>query len=243
MTGSSLTVTTPDGDMELYEAQPDGPPRGGVVVIQEAFGLNEHIRDVTRRVAAAGYHAVAPALFHRSGGGTVEYDNFDAVMPMFERITDDGTLTDVDGALDHLRGAGFDDAQIGLVGFCFGGRVSFLVAARRRLGACVGFYGGGIAGAGRLQFPALIGESAALRTPWLGLFGDEDRGIPVEDVERLRDALREAPCPTEIVRYPGAAHGFHCDVRDAYDADAAADAWARTLGWFGTHLTGAPKTT
>jgi len=222
--------------MELYEARPDGAARGGVVVIQEAFGLNDHIRDVTRRAATAGYHAVAPALFHRSGGGTADYGNFDAAMKLFEGVTDDGVLRDVDAALDHLRNASFDDAQLGLVGFCFGGRVSFLVAAHRRIGATIGFYGGGIASSSRQEFPALIGESATLRTPWLGLFGDEDRGIPVGDVERLREELRSAPVPTEIVRYAGAAHGFHCDARDAYALEAAADAWDRTLGWLDTHL-------
>lgn len=222
--------------MELYEAVPEGPARGGVVVIQEAFGVNEHIRDVTRRCAAAGYHAVAPALFHRAGGGTGSYDDFASVLPLFEGLTDEGILDDVDAAVAHLRAAGFTDAQIGTVGFCFGGRATFLVAIERALGAAVGFYGGGIVTSRFPQFPPLIDRAGRLQTPWLGLFGDEDTSISVDDVEALRAALDEAPVDTEVVRYEGAEHGFHCDERPAYSPDAAADAWARTLAWFDAHL-------
>jgi carboxymethylenebutenolidase len=126
------------------------------------------------------------------------------------------------------------------VGFCFGGRVTFLVAVRRRLGAAVGFYGGGIASQGRFaQLPPLIGEAPNLNTPWLGLFGDADQGIPVEDVERLRATLdAQAPAAHDVVRYPQAEHGFHCDQRPAYHQAAAKDAWQRTLAWLSQHLGG-----
>jgi carboxymethylenebutenolidase len=157
-------------------------------------------------------------------------------MPLYEGVSDDGILADVDATLDHLAGLGFSADRVGIVGFCFGGRVTFLVAARRALGASVGFYGGGIATSGFLPFPALIDESATLQTPWLGLFGDLDQSIPVEGVESLRDALGGAPVATEVVRYPDAEHGFHCDARPSYNEAAAKDAWARTLDWFGTHL-------
>ncbi len=234
-----LTVATPDGPMDVYEVTPDSAVRGAVVVIQEAFGVNEHIEDVTRRFAAAGYHAVAPALFHRAGGGALNnYDNldFNELFALFDGVTDDGILADVDGGLEVLRDAGFTDERIGMVGFCFGGRVTFLVAARRALGAAVGFYGGGIAAAGHLPYPPLIDEAATLRTPWLGLFGDEDTSISVESVEQLREALRAAPVDADIVRYPGAGHGFHCDRRADYHEPSARDAWSRTLAWFDTHL-------
>jgi carboxymethylenebutenolidase len=231
------TVETPDGAMAIYEAIPDGDARRAIVVVQEAFGVNEHIKDVTRRFAAAGYRAVAPALFHRAGGGAVEdYTDVAAIFPLFEGVTDDGILTDIDAALDHLRGAGFADPSIGVVGFCFGGRVSFLTAARRTLGAAVGFYGGGITAAGPMPYPPLIGEAGTLRTPWLGLFGDQDEMIPVADVEALREALGAAQVTTEVIRYAEAGHGFHCDVRADYHEVSAKDAWARTLDWFGRHL-------
>lgn len=235
----SHTLETADGPMELYEALPEGQPPGAVIVIQEAFGLNDHIRDVTRRFAAAGYHAVAPALFHRAGGGTAPYDDFSKVMPLFEGFGDEGVLVDVDATLAHLRGHGWSDGQVGIVGFCMGGRVTFLVALRRRLGAAVGFYGGGIVTARRRGLPPLIGEVGALATPWLGLFGDRDASIPVEDVERLREALAGVALPSEVVRYAEAEHGFHCDERPSYDEAAAKDAWSRTLDWLREHLAAA----
>ena len=207
------------------------------MVIQEAFGVNDHIQDVTRRFAAAGYQAVAPHLFHRTGAPAYGYDDFTVVIPHVMPLTDDGLLADVRAALDHLRAAGWDDRQIGIVGFCMGGRVTFLVAAHEALGAGVGFYGGGIVTGRTEGMPALLDLVPDLRTPWLGLFGDADPSIPVEDVERVREALNAgADVDTSIVRYPGAEHGFHCDVRDSYHGASATDAWRRTLEWLDTHL-------
>jgi carboxymethylenebutenolidase len=230
-------VETAAGPMRCYEAIPDGEPLGAVVVIQEAFGVNPHIEDATRRIAAAGYHAIAPDMFHRTGGAVVDYGDFGAVIEHFVGIgSDDAIMSDVDAALDYLRGVGFADRRIGIVGFCFGGRVTFLVASQRALGAAAGFYGGGIVTARFPQFPALVDRSATLETPWLGLFGDRDESIPVDDVEQLRKALTDAPVATEIVRYADAEHGFNCDARPSYNAEAAADAWRRLLGWFERHL-------
>jgi carboxymethylenebutenolidase len=230
-------IETADGAMRLYEAVPESPPTAAIVVLQEAFGVNPHIEDVTRRLADAGYHAVAPDMFHRSGGGTVDYGDFAAVVPHFVGIgSDDAILADVDATLAYLRGRGFADDHIGIIGFCFGGRVTFLTAVNRSIGAAVGFYGGGIVTARFPQFPALVGEVAGMGTPWLGLFGDLDQSIPFDDVEQLRAALADAPVPAEVVRYGDAAHGFHCDEREAYNAAAATDAWARALSWFARHL-------
>jgi carboxymethylenebutenolidase len=236
MSTATIELTTADGPMDLYEATPDGVARGAVIVIQEAFGVNDHIQDVAGRFAAEGYHAVAPALFHRAGGGEAPYDDFSKVMPLFEGVTDDGLLVDVDAAIEYLHAAGFSDAQIGIVGFCFGGRVTFLTASRRALGAGVGFYGGGITEANVLSATALMSEAGTLKTPWLGLFGDLDPMIPTEGVEQLRTELQAAPVATEVVRYPDADHGFHCDARGSYHEASAKDGWKRTLAWFDTHL-------
>jgi carboxymethylenebutenolidase len=238
MTTSTFDVSTPDGPMPVYEATPEGDPRAAVIVVQEAFGVNDHIEDVTRRLAREGYHAVAPHLFHRAGGGTAPYDDFSKVFPLFKGLDDQALLDDIDATLQALAERGFAPERIGVVGFCMGGRISFLVAARRRLGAAVGFYGGGIVTARFPQFPALVDEAATLQTPWLGLFGDTDESIPVEEVEQLRTALEAAPVAHEVVRYPGAGHGFHNDVRPAFEPTAAADAWERTLAWFAKHLAG-----
>ena len=218
--------------MDLYDATPESPNGAAVIVIQEAFGVNDHIEDVTRRVAAAGYHAVAPHIFHRAGGGTAPYGDFSKVLPLFEGLSDEALLVDADATLAHLREQGFTDDKIGIVGFCMGGRVTFLVALERALGASVGFYGGGIVTGRFPQFPPLVERAASLQTPWLGLFGDLDQSIPVEDVEALKKALTDASVESDIVRYDDAEHGFHCDARPSYNAEASKDAWARTLRWF-----------
>ncbi len=223
--------------MRIYEAAPDGPARGGVIVIQEAFGVNEHIEDVTRRFAAAGFHAVSPDLYHRQGGPTFEYGQYDKLLEVMVQLSDDTILADLDAAREQLHARGFADPNIGAVGFCMGGRASFLLAVNRAIGAAVGFYGGGIVTGRAPQFPALIDRVPELKAPWLGLFGDEDGSIPVDDVERLRAELAaQAPVDTEVVRYPGAGHGFHCDRRADYDEAAATDGWSRTLRWFEAHL-------
>jgi carboxymethylenebutenolidase len=225
-------------EVPVFEAIPGhGDVRGGVVVIQEAFGVNAHIQDVCRRFADERYHAVAPHLFHRTGGTTsVGYDEFEKVVEHMKVLDDDKIVSDVDAAISMLRGAGIPPEKTAIVGFCFGGRVTFLVALRRRLGAAVGFYGGGIVTKGRLPFPPLVSEVPKLQTPWLGLFGDRDHAIPNDDVDRLRVELDAAPVDTDIHVYEGAGHGFFCDQRDSYDAGAAADAWPRALDWLSAHL-------
>jgi carboxymethylenebutenolidase len=217
--------------------RPDGEPKGGVVVVQEAFGVNEHIEDVARRLAAEGWLAVAPHLFHRTGDPTFGYDDFSQVMPHMQALTAEGILADVDAALAALAAEGIPAERTGIVGFCMGGTVALAVATHRRVGAAVTFYGGGVT-AGRFGFPPLVELAPDLGAPWLGLFGDADQGIPVDDVEQLREAATTAAVVTEVVRYPDAPHGFHCDVRDSYRPDAAADAWQRTLAWFDRFLAG-----
>ncbi len=231
-------VDTADGAMKLFDAEPDGEAVGAVVVVQDAFGVGEYLEGVCTTLAESGYRAVAPHFFHRKGLVAVDRERgMEAVMEAMEGIADQQILTDVDGALAYLRDQGFADRQIGLVGFCFGGRVSFLVAARRPIGAAVGFYGGGIVESRFDHMPALIDAAPTLPTPWLGLFGDDDFSIPVEQVETLRARLdAEAPVDHDVVRYAGAGHGFHSSDGPAYHAEAAADAWGRTLTWFGEHL-------
>lgn len=204
-------------------------------MIQEAFGVNDHIDDVTRRFAAEGWLAVAPHLFHRTGDPKLGYDDLAQVMPHFAEVTVEGVLHDVDAALDHLVAAGIPATRVGVVGFCMGGTVALAVATRRALGAAVTFYGGGVT-AGRFGFAPLVDEAPRLRAPWLGLFGDLDEGIPVDDVERLRAAAAISGQPTEVVRYPDAGHGFHCDARESYHEPSATDAWSRTVAWFRRYL-------
>jgi carboxymethylenebutenolidase len=236
MSTSQLILETPDGPMSGFRADPEGAPRGAIVVIQEAFGVNRHIESVAERLADSGWVAIAPALFHRQGSPVLGYDDLASVMPVMGQLTIEGIGDDLSAAFDYLEAEGYPSASQGIVGFCMGGTVTFVGATLRPLGAAVTYYGGGLA-QGRFGGPSLIELAGQLQTPWLGHFGDLDKGIPVEEVEQLRAALAQASVPAEIERYGDADHGFNCDGRPAvYHADAAAAAWTRTLTWFDDHI-------
>jgi carboxymethylenebutenolidase len=220
--------------LSVYE--PAGAPKGGVIVIQEAFGVNDHIEDVTRRFAGEGWLSVAPHLFHRTGDPKLGYTDFSEVRPHMGALTKEAVLEDLDAALAHLEAAGIPASRTGVVGFCMGGTVALVAAVHRPIGAAVTYYGGGVK-EGRFGFRPLVEEAPALQAPWLGLFGDLDQGIPVDQVEELRAAAATSGQPTEVVRYPEAGHGFHCDQRDSYHAASSLDGWTRTLAWFDRHLT------
>jgi carboxymethylenebutenolidase len=229
------TMTASGGKMDFYESRPQGTARGAVIVMQEAFGITDHIQDVCRRFSAAGYLAVAPHLFHRSGDPVIAYDKMQEVIPHVMRLSLEGLQADLDASLAHLASAGFQPQQVANVGFCMGGSVTFLAAARQPLGAAVTFYGGGIT-QGRFGMPPLTELAPQLKAPWLGLYGDRDQTIPLTEVEVLRKAARAAAVPTDIVRYPDADHGFHCDARPSYHEASAKDGWRRTLEWLQTHM-------
>jgi carboxymethylenebutenolidase len=157
-------------------------------------------------------------------------------MPVMQTLTREGIDTDLDAAFAYLAGRGVPANQTGLVGFCMGGSVALYVASTRSIGAAITFYGGGIA-TGRFGFAPGLELGEHLRSPWLGLYGDLDQGIPFDDVERLRTVTLAGEVPTEVVRYPDAMHGFNCDDRPTvFHPEAAADARARMFEWFDRHL-------
>jgi carboxymethylenebutenolidase len=235
-TGTTISIHTSDGPMDLYVAEPVGATRGAVVVVQEAFGVTSHIQHVCDVIAEHGWLAVAPALFHRVDTQVFAYDDLQSVMPIMMTLTKEAIDADLDAAIGHLADRGIDAAHTGIVGFCMGGSVSLYAAATRSLGAAVTFYGGGLA-QGRFGFPSGLELGERIQVPWLGLYGDLDQSIPVDDVEQLRTIASRAPVPTEVVRYADGLHGFHCDDRPAvYHADIAADARTRMLDWFDRHL-------
>lgn len=224
-------LDTIDGPLPLYTTGSTNA-RAAAVVVQEAFGVNGHIKDVADRLADRGYYAVAPQLFHRDGVNALPYDNFDAVKPHMANLNEKGIRTDIEATVEHLAGIGFPLGSTGIVGFCMGGSVVVAAAADHAFGAAATFYGGGVT-EGRFGFPPLVELAPALKSPWLGLFGDLDASIPPEHVELLRYEATKATVPTSIVRYAEAGHGFHCDARPAaYHEASATDAWARTLDWF-----------
>lgn len=217
--------------------EPTSEVRGGVVVIQEAFGVNEHIEDVAARLAAEGWLAIAPHLFHRTGDPKFGYDDFSQVMDHMKALTAEGIRADVDEAFAALAEHGISPKVSGIIGFCMGGTVALTTAAEREIGAAVTFYGGGIA-EGRFGLPSGLESARLLRTPWLGLYGDLDQGIPVDDVEHLRAVAQTSGQPNEVVRFADAGHGFNCDRRASYHEASADDAWRRALSWFNNYLAG-----
>jgi len=219
------------GGMPAYVARPTGNgPWPAVLVIMEAFGLNEHIKDVTRRVAGEGYVALAPDLYHRSGKGRVAgYDDLPKALELMGALKDDQIVADVSGALGWLEKQPTAEAgRVGITGFCMGGRVSYLVACAlpEKITASAPFYGGGIP----------VDRTATLKAPVLAFFGDQDPFIPMDQVEKLRAEAKKLGKPVEIVVYPGAPHGFFCNERDSYRKDAAANAWERLKTFLAGHL-------
>lgn len=204
----------------------------GVLVVHEAFGVTDHIRDVVARFEAEGYAAAAPDLFH--GTTFAQDESFNVIRPFMATLTGEGILADVDAAIDQL---GVRPSRIAVVGFCMGGTVALFAGAMRQLGAAVSFYGGGVTEPRWSGVPPLVEVAPGLRTPWLGLYGDKDTGIPVAQVEELRTAAALAPVPTRIERFPKAGHAFFNDTRDkSYDAEAAAAAWPLVLAWLRMNL-------
>jgi carboxymethylenebutenolidase len=219
------------GGMPAWVARPDGSgPWPAVLVIQEAFGLNEHIKDVARRVAAEGYVALAPDLFHRGGKGrTAGYDQLPKALELMGALKDDEIVADVASAIAYLEKQPTVRAgRIGITGFCMGGRVAYLVACAlpEKIAAAVPYYGGGIP----------VDRTATLRAPVLAFFGDDDPFIPMDHVEKLRAEAKRLGKDVEIVVYPKAPHGFFCNERESYRPEAARDAWEKTTAFFRRHL-------
>ncbi len=233
--GHNVDLQVGTETMGLYVAEPDEDPNGAVIVFQEAFGVNDHIRDITERFAAAGYLAVAPHLFHRSGDPELGYEDMQQVMPYIMQVQADQVEADIEATLAYLADRGLGAERTAAVGFCMGGSISFVAGCFWKLGAAVTFYGGGIA-QGRFGFPPLFDLAPTLQTPWLGLFGDQDASIPVTEVDGLAVAAAKAGPPFEVVRYADANHGFNCDARSSFHEASAADAWGRTLAFLGAHV-------
>ncbi len=238
--GQDVSVPAGTGAMNIYVSEPETSARGAVIVLQEAFGVNDHIRDLCHRFAAAGYVAVAPHLFHRSDDPELGYDDMQEVMVHIMQLEADKVETDLNATLELLASMGYKGNRVAVVGFCMGGSISFVAGCYWELGAAVTFYGGGIA-QGRFGLPPLFDLAPTLKTPWLGLFGDLDTSIPVNEVEGLRTAAGKAGPDVDIVRYPEANHGFHCDARASFHEASATDAWRRTLEWLEHHLAPTPS--
>lgn len=231
-----ILIETADGPMDAFQSAPSKPALGAVIVVQEAFGVTSHIVHVVATFADAGWHAVAPAFFHRQGSPVFDYGDIASVMPIMGQLTAEGLKTDLSATCAYLKELGFGRERTGVVGYCMGGSVSYFAATTGLVGAAVTYYGGGIL-KGRFGLPSMVELVPSLQAPWLGLFGDLDTHIPSDEVEQLKQAAASASVATEVVRYANADHGFNCDDRPSvYNAAASADAFKRTLAWFERHL-------
>ena len=227
--------------MEAYLAQPEGSDsHPAVVVIQEIWGVNSHIQFLTDRFPAQGYVGLAPAMFHREGRMTMGlHEEMDLALARMGNCTDAGIVADVQAAVNYLKAQPFVQSdRIGIVGFCFGGRVSYLAACNvSDLKATVVYYGGRIMGAlgdGASPFE----QTSKITSPVLGLFGEEDQNPSPEDVAKIDAELTRLGKDHEFHTYPGCGHGFNCNARSSYRPESARDAWGKAMAWFDKYLKG-----
>ncbi|GJF03496.1 dienelactone hydrolase family protein [Pseudonocardia sp. D17] len=229
------SIDTADGPMSVYRARPTGTPTAALIVLQEAFGVNEHIQAVTRRIAEHGYLACAPDLFHRTGTGALRYDQHAEAMPLIGAIGPEPITVDVRAVVEDLATRdGIAADRVAVVGFCFGGRAAFTAATTiPGLAGTVVFYGPGIVSGPH----AVLDRAEHLDAPVLLHVGSEDPTIPADHIAALDTALAQVTVSTEQHVYPGAGHAFACDARPTmFDADAAALAWDRTFAFLAEQL-------
>jgi carboxymethylenebutenolidase len=221
-----IELSVPDSTrMQAYVARPAGGPHPALMVFQEAYGVNSHIRDVTERFAAQGYVAVAPELFHRTAPPGFEgaYGDFPSVMPHYQALTNEAAEADIRACYEWLSSnSQVKPDEISCVGFCMGGRVSFLANAVVPLRAAVSFYAGGIA-------PGLLDRASQLHGPALLIWGGLDKHITADHRKAVTDALSAQRKTYVNVEFSNADHGFFCDQRASYEPRAARQAWALTL--------------
>lgn len=226
----SVSIPGKAGAFSGYLATPEGGSGPGVVVIQEIFGVNTHIRSICDRLAQAGYVALAPDMYWRlepdfqSG---YDAEDISKGREMKDKTNLDDAIEDVRAAFDALAARPETKGEkMGLTGFCWGGLLTFLAASRLHPACAAAFYGGGIAD--------LLDEAGNINTPTQFHFGDQDTSIPMDDIEKIKSAVQGTP--SEVFVYPGAQHGFNCDMRGSYNEASAKQAWARLLQFFEQNL-------
>ena len=231
-------IAVAGGDLPVYFARPAGGARlPTVLVVQEIFGVHEHIRDLCRRLAKVGYLAIAPELYFRVGDPS-KTDSIPAILDnIVARVPDAQVMADLDACAAWAPAKGGDPDRLAITGFCWGGRITWLYAAHNpRLKAAVAWYGK-LDGAPTNMTPRHpVDIAGRLLAPVLGLYGGQDQGIPLKDVEAMRAALAKAGSRSEIVVYPDAPHAFNADYRPSYRAAEAADGWQRLLTWIQARL-------
>ncbi|HEY1600468.1 MAG TPA: dienelactone hydrolase family protein [Pirellulales bacterium] len=230
-----VKIPVTDGEIPAYRAEPTGAgPFPVVLVVQEIFGVHEHIKDICRRFAKLGYLAIAPEMYARQGDVSKMENIAEIIAKVVSKVPDKQVLSDLDATVAWAKKSGKGNtAKLAITGFCWGGRVVWLYSAHNPdLKAGVAWYGRLVTNTDELHPKNPIDLVDDLKAPVLGLYGGADQGIPVASVEQMKEALKKANKPCEIVLYPDTPHGFHADYRPTYRQDKADDGWKRLLEWF-----------
>ena len=217
--GKMTRLKAQDGhELDAYLAEPKGKPRGGIVVVQEIFGVTDHIKRIADQYAAEGYRAIAPAMFDRiKRGVALPYTDIEQGRAYMQQLKWPNTLADVEAAVDVVRDAG----AVAIVGYCWGGTVAHVAASEIDVDAAISYYGGGVA--------RMLDKQP--RCPIVYHFGDQDAAIPMADVEKIKSAYPNAT----VYVYKGAGHGFNCDERASYSPNDARVAFDRSLEFLEKH--------
>ncbi len=234
LTAGEVKIPVTDGEIPAYRALPaSGGPFPVVLVVQEIFGVHEHIKDICRRLAKLGYFAVAPEMYARQGDVS-KLKAFPDILKIVNKVPDAQVMSDLDAAVAWAKAGGkADTAKLAITGFCWGGRIVWLYSAHNPgLKAGVAWYGRLVEKGDELRPKYPIDLVDSLKAPVLGLYGEADGSIPVASVEKMRTALKEAGKPSEIVLYPDTPHAFFADYRENYRKTQAEDGWKRMLAWF-----------
>ena len=237
LTAGEVMLNIGGQQVPVYHAQPEGGKNLPVVlVVSEIFGVHEHIADVARRFAKEGYLALAPDLFIRQGDPKKYTTTAELIKEVVSKVPDAQVMTDLDACVAWAGRHGGDASRLGITGFCWGGRITWLYAAHNpKVKAGVAWYGRLVGDKSELAPGHPVDVAADLKAPVLGLYGAKDAGIPLASVEKMKTALAEAGAKSAFVVYPDSGHAFHADYRPSYVEADARDGWKRCLEWFRRH--------
>jgi carboxymethylenebutenolidase len=234
LTAGEVKIATKDGDIPAYRAMPaSGKSFPVILVVQEIFGVHEHIKDVARRFAKLGYMAIAPELYHRQGDVSKLTDNKEIFAKVVNKVPDSQVMSDLDSTVAWAGKNGGNVDKLGITGFCWGGRITWLYTAHNpNVDAGVAWYGRLVGDKSDMTPSHPIDLVDKINAPVLGLYGGADAGIPNDTVERMNAALKKAGKKSEIHLYPDTPHAFHADYRPSYRKGQADDGWKRAVEWF-----------
>lgn len=237
LTAGEIDLPVGDGTIPAYRAMPaKGKDFPVVLVVQEIFGVHEHIKDLCRRFAKQGYLAIAPELYARQGDVSKITNFGEIISKVVSKVPDSQVMADLDAAVTYAAKQGADSKRLAITGFCWGGRIVWLYAAHNpNLKAGAAWYGRLVGNTAELQPKNPIDVVADLKAPVIGFYGGKDRGITPESVEQMRAKVKELGKSAELNIYPDAEHGFNADYRPSYNEAAAKDAWAKMLAFFKQH--------